>query len=119
MYSNEHRARREANEARRTRERLEKQGSSGARFPMAKLLGLMAAADTLATRPVESSLNGMRKAAEIVNGVRDGRVRDADGEIRGGSRDHWGTGAVRDAEEILSLEDMARMNRQRHLSKFF
>ena len=47
------------------------------------------------------------------------RVRDADGSIRGGDGKQFADGDVRDAMEVLSVEDLRHIARARWRSRFF
>ena len=59
---------------------------------------------------------------EFVPELRAERVRDSGGSIRSDARtrrDHFGTGEVRDAYEMLSVEDMRHIASMRWRGRFF
>ena len=62
IQRNDRRARREANEAKAVRDRLEKQAVFGARADLGRVIA-MAAVDAIASRPAEGTLDALRRAA--------------------------------------------------------
>jgi hypothetical protein len=115
---NDRLARRERVEASAVRDRLEK-GAPHQRVDLGRIVA-MAACDAVAARSLEKTLGGLRQMAQ--GGLHKRKVADSGGSISSDAqteRDHFGTGRVGDAMEVLSAEDMAHLARQRWRSRFF
>jgi hypothetical protein len=96
-----------------------KRGAPHQRVDLGRIVA-MAACDAVAARSLEKTLGGLRQMAQ--GGLHKRKVADSGGSISSDAqteRDHFGTGRVGDAMEVLSAEDMAHLARQRWRSRFF
>jgi len=112
------RARREADEARAVRDRLERQGSVGGRANRLGTLAALATVDALARRSLEGTMTALRRSAQGPMRKAADRVRDAGGDITSDPRteaDHFSGQDV----QVFSVEQMRALAMAQVLKRYF